>query len=263
MEDLKDILYDDVEQKFIELQDKKKKRKIRWRRVKNIVILTVLVIGTVYFASDYSKVKSLSVSGNTYYTDKDILHMADLSYETRYVIMPKFMIQWNLGKYDLIDSVDVIKNLQGAIQLEVHEKKILGSITDKDGKTYVIVCGKEKQPFEKYEVDEGHIASLVHYPKLGNFDDENMQKLVDAFTLNKREVSAELIAMISEIQPYSRSYDKHMVKLVMQDGNTLYSAYDGIPLLNDYKQVLRSSGKSHVCLELDETNASIYERECK
>ena len=64
MEDLKDILYDDVEQKFIELQDKKKKRKIRWRRVKNIVILTVLVIGTVYFASDYSKVKSLSVSGN-------------------------------------------------------------------------------------------------------------------------------------------------------------------------------------------------------
>lgn len=263
MEDLKDILYDDVEQKFIELQDKKKKRKIRWRRVKNIVILTVLAVGTIYFASDYSKVKSLSVSGNTYYTDKDILHMADLSYETRYVIMPKFMIQWNLGKYDLIDSVDVIKNLQGAIQLEVHEKKILGSITDKDGKTYVIVCGKEKQPFEKYEVDEDHMASLVHYPKLGNFDDENMQKLVDAFTLNKREVSAELIAMISEIQPYSRSYDKHMVKLVMQDGNTLYSAYDGIPLLNDYKQVLRSSSKSHVCLELDETNASIYERECK
>lgn len=263
MEDLKDILYDDVEQKFIELQDKKKKRKIRWRRVKNIVILAILIIGTIYFASDYSKVKSLSVSGNTYYTDKDILNMADLSYETRYVIMPKFMIQWNLGKYDLIDSVDVIKNLQGAIQLEVHEKKILGSVKDKDGKTYVIVCGKEKQPFEKYEVDDAHLSSLVHYPVLGNFDDENMQKLVDAFTINKREVSADLITMISEIQPYSRSYDKHMVKLIMQDGNTLYSAYDGIPLLNDYKQVLRSSSKSHVCLELDETNASIYESACK
>lgn len=263
MEDLKDILYDDVEQKFIELQDKKKKRKVRWRRVKNIVIIAVLVIGTIYFASDYSKVKSLSVSGNTYYTDKDILNMADLSYETRYVIMPGFMIQWNLGKYDLIDSVDVIKNLQGAIQLEVHEKKILGSVKDKDGKTYVIVCGKEKQPFEKYEVDDAHMSSLVHYPVLGNFDDENMQKLVDAFTINKREVNADLIAMISEIQPYSRSYDKHMVKLIMQDGNTLFSAYDGIPLLNDYKQVLRSSSKSHVCLELDETNASIYESACK
>ena len=90
-----------------------------------------------------------------------------------------------------------------------------------------------------------------------------MQKLVDAFTINKREVSADLITMISEIQPYSRSYDKHMVKLIMQDGNTLFSAYDGIPLLNDYKQVLRSSSKSHVCLELDETNASIYESACK
>ncbi len=263
MEDIKDILYDDVEQKFIELQDRKKKRKVRWRRVKRLVILTVLIVGTFYFASDYSKVKSLSISGNTYYSDDDILEMAKLSYRTRYVIMPKFLINWNLEQHELIESVDVIKNWQGAIQLEIHEKKILGSIRDENGKAYVIVCGQEKEPFEKIAVDEAHIPVLANYPILGDFDNENMQKLVDAFNVNKREVSEDFIAMISEIQPYQRSYDAHMVKMVMQDGNTLYSSYDGIPLLNDYKQVLRSSGKSHVCMELDETNASIYEQPCQ
>jgi len=256
---MKDILYDDVEQKFIELQDRKKRRKVRWRRVKRLVIVIVLVIGTVYFSSNYSKVQSLSISGNTYYSDNDILNMADLSYETRYIIMPKCLISWNLEKYDLIDSVDVIKNWQGAIHVEVHEKKILGSVKGEDGKHYLIVCGN---PYEKITVDDAHLSSLVNYPVLGKFDEENMQKLVDAFIVNRREVNEDMIAMISEIQPYARSYDEHMVKLVMQDGNTLFSSYDGIPLLNDYKQVLRSSSKSHVCMELDETNASIYESSC-
>ncbi len=263
MEDLKDILYDDVEQKFIELQDRKKKRKVRWRRVKILVSFTLLIVGTFYFASDYSKVKSLSISGNTYYSDEDILKMAKLSYRTRYVIMPKFLITWNLEQHELIDSVDVIKNWQGAIQLEIHEKKILGSIRDEKGNAYIIVCNQEKEPFEKIAVDKEHLSVLANYPVLGDFDDENMQKLADAFNVKKREVSEDYIAMISEIQPYKRSYDAHMVKLVMQDGNTLYSSYDGIPLLNDYKQVLRSSGKSHVCMELDETNASIYEQPCQ
>lgn len=259
MEDLKDILYDDVEQKFIELQDKKKKRKKRWRRIKRFVIIGTLVFGTVYFISDFSKVKSLSVSGNTYYSDSDILNMADLSYETRYVIMPNFLITWNLEKHDLIESVEVLKNWQGAIHVNVTEKTILGSYQDSEGKTYAIVLG---EPYEKIEVDAAHISSLAQYPILGDFDEEHMQKLVNAFNIKKREVNRDMISMISEITPYSRSYDEHMVKLTMQDGNTLFSSYDGIPLLNDYKQVLRSSNKSHVCMELDETNASIYENAC-
>ncbi len=259
MEELKEILYDDVEAKFMELQDRKKKRRIRWQRVKLLCIIVLAVLGIIYFSSDYSKVKSLSVSGNTYYRDSDILDQAKLSYETRYIIMPKFLIAWNVEKLELVDHVDVIKNWQGAIQLEVSEKKILGSMSDESGNVYVIVCGK---PYEKIAVDEEHRSILSHYPKLGEFDEENLQLLVDAFSIDKREVPENIISMISEIQPYARSYDAHMVKIIMQDGNTLYSAYDGIPLLNDYKQVLRSSNKTHVCLELDETNASIYESDC-
>ncbi|MCI9524963.1 MAG: FtsQ-type POTRA domain-containing protein [Erysipelotrichaceae bacterium] len=260
MEDLKEILYDDVEQKFIELQDRKKRRKIRWNRIKLLVICGGFLIVLFYFLSDISKVKSLKVSGNTYYSEQEILNMADLSYETRYVLMPQFLIVWNLEKQELIESVEVHKNWYGAIRIDVEEKKILGSMQDKDGKTYVIVPGT---PIKKIEVDDKHKAQLAHFPFIGDFDEENLQKLVDAFNMNKREVEADMISMISEIHPYERSYNKHMVKLIMQDGNTLFSSYEGIPLLNDYKQVLRASMKSHVCMDLDETNASIYESSCK
>lgn len=261
MENLKDILYDDVEQKFIELQDKKKKRKQRWKRMKYILFFGGIIIGSAYFLSDYSKVKSLSVSGNLYYSDSDILNMADLSYETRYIIMPKVLIQWNLGKSDIIESVDVFKTINGAIHLEVKEKKALGYYIGEDAKTYLVIASS---PLQKVEVSEEDKDSLLHYPLLTGFDDEQLQNLVNAFNQNKREVGVEMISMISEMTPYKRSYDENMVKFTMQDGNTIFSSYDAVPLLNDYKAVLRKTPGNHVCLDMDENTASITSTaECK
>lgn len=260
MENLNDLLYDDVEQKFIELQDKKKKRRKRWKRIKSTILIGGILIGSVYFFSDYSKVQSLSVTGNAYFSEQDILNMADLSYETRYVLMPKFLINWNLGKSSMIDSVEIKKTINGAIHLHVKEKKILGYYIADDGKTYMVAADT---PIVKVEVTNEHHEALAHYPLLANFDDENLQKLADAFQQPKREVGSDVIAMISEILPHERSYDAHMVKIVMQDGNTIYSSYDGIPLLNDYKKVLRELTSTHVCLELDDTNASIVSKACE
>lgn len=260
MEDIKDILYDDVEQKFIELQDKKKRRHKRWKRIKRFVILGGLLFGSIYFVSDYSKVQSLSVAGNTYFSDMDILNMADLSYETRYVIMPKFLITWNLEKSGIIDSVEVEKTWNGAIHVTVKEKTILGYTLDEHGAASIIIVD---DPIEKIAVADAQRDSLSHFPYLNGFDDENLQKLANAFNQKKREVGPNIIAMISEMAPYSRSYDEHMVKLVMQDGNIAYSAYDGIPLLNDYKKLLLTMSKSHICLELDDTNATITSKACE
>ena len=180
--------------------------------------------------------------------------MADLSYETRYIIMPKFLITWNLEKNDVIDSVEVEKTLNGAILVNVKEKTILGYILDESGNPFVVIVD---DPIEKIPVADAQKDALSHFPYLNGFDDENLQKLANAFNQNKREVGPAIISMISEMAPYSRSYDEHMVKLVMQDGNIAYSAYDGIPLLNDYKKLLLTMSKSHICLELDDTNATI------
>lgn len=260
MEDIKDILYDDVEQKFIELQDKKKRRHKRWKRIKRFVLLGGLIFGSIYFLSDYSKVQSLSVSGNTYFSDVDILNMADLSYETRYILMPKFLISWNLEKSDVIDSIEVEKTWNGAIHVTVKEKTILGYTMEENGEPMLVIVDN---PIEKIPVADAQKDSLSHFPYLNGFDEENLQKLADAFNQKKREVGPKIIAMISEMTPYARSYDEHMVRLVMQDGNIAYSSYDGIPLLNDYKKLLLTMSKSHICLELDDTNATITSKACE
>lgn len=259
MEDLKDILYDDVEQKFIELQDKKKRRGKRWKKFKITTIMLVLIIGSAYFLSDYSKVKSLSVEGNIYYNDSEIFEKASLSYNTRYIVMPKFLIQWNLEKDPLIESASVEKTMLGAIHITLKEKRIIGYYIADDGKN-ILVYGKEE--VLKEEISSQHINKITKFPLLVNFPDEQLLNLLNAFQIKNREVKDGIISMISEISPYATSYDEHMVKIVMQDGNTIYSSYAGIPLLNEYKKVLQQLNESNVCLQVEDQNAVIIKTKC-
>ena len=64
-----------------------------------------------------------------------------------------------------------------------------------------------------------------------------------------------MISMISEILPHKESYDEHMVKIVMQDGNTIYASYDSLGLLNAYKSALKDlKGKKYVFLWMHRQN---------
>ena len=89
MEQLDELLYDDVEAKYLALQNKKKKRKKRRRKRRLVIAGAILLVASLYFMSDISKVKSLEVKGNRFYTKEDVLKKAHLSYETRYMITPK------------------------------------------------------------------------------------------------------------------------------------------------------------------------------
>ena len=60
MEDINDLLYDDVEAKYLALQNKKKNRRKKKRKKRLLILLVALACRAVYFIeSDFSKVKSL------------------------------------------------------------------------------------------------------------------------------------------------------------------------------------------------------------
>ena len=72
MEQLDELLYDDVEAKYLALQNKKKKRKKRRRKRRLVIAGAILLVASLYFMSDISKVKSLEVKGNRFYTKEDV-----------------------------------------------------------------------------------------------------------------------------------------------------------------------------------------------
>lgn len=256
MEDLEDILYDDVEAKFLTLQNKKKNRKKRKRRRRLLILLVLICIGALYFYSDISKVKSLVVKGNRFYSKEMVLKKADLSYDTRYIIMPKFYIEWQLKKDKFIKDATVTKGMDGAIKITIVEKTIVGYFIE-NGKNYVLVSDGSQIEMKSEELDR-----IVNFPLIDGFSKTERKKLADSFIESKNAVKPEIIAMISEMQPYQTSYDKHMVKIVMQDGNTIFTSYDSMSLLNDYIGTLKKLNKTNVCLWPDAATRSMHNESC-
>ena len=157
MEDINDLLYNDVEAKFLALQNKKKKRKKRRRKIRLIVLSVLLLSGALYFTSDSSKVKSLDVNGNLFYTKNMVLKKANLSYNTRYIVMPKLYIEYKLKQDDMIKDAEVTK-ANGSIHIHIKEKTSIGYFV-KDEKNYVLLeDGSTK------EITQDNLSVIANFP---------------------------------------------------------------------------------------------------
>lgn len=256
MERLDTFIQDDVEAKFLALENKKRKRKRRRRKIRLVCVLAILISVTLYFISDASKIKTLEVEGNIYYSDQQILDQANLSYDSRYILHPTFLINMKLKKLDLINKVKVNRSWDGNISIHVKEDKVIGYyITDNENRL-LLGDGSSKS------VSEQNLEKIVNFPLIDGFSDEQLKNLAKAFTKKGDEVQDSIIAMISEILPHEESYDKHAVKIVMQDGNTLYGSYDDISVLNYYLQTLKSLEGNHVCLFMMADEGTMPKMDC-
>lgn len=256
-EKLDTLLYDDVDAKYQALQDKKKNRK-KVRRRKRLLITAVCVfLVAIYFTSDLSKVETLHVNGNSYYSKEEVLVKAGLSYDSRYAILPSWYIASKLEKDDMILDATVDKSFDGNITVDITEKTIVGYFVE-GNKNYVLFDdGTQKV------MDEKHIEKIVNYPLIDGFNKKERENLAKAFSKKGEKVDQEILKMISEMAPHKESYDDHMVKIVMQDGNKIYTSYDSIYILNSYKQTLKKLKKDHVCFVMDANTKTYITEDCK
>lgn len=256
MEELDSIFIDDTEAKYLALKSKKKNRKRKRRRIRLIILLIVMAVGLMYFISDFSKVKSLDIDGNVYYTKEDILTKTGLSYNTRYLLIPSFYVEWKLEQDELIEDVKMIKDIDGRISLQIQEKLIVGYMVADDQNYVVASDGKQ------YPLDSSHLNTIVNLPLIDGFSEEELINMAKSFDKRER-IDDQVMKMISEIHPYKTNYDPNMIKVVMQDGNKIYTSYESLFLLNTYKLALKELKSTHVCMFMDATTSAIATQNCE
>lgn len=228
-------------------QVKTKKRKRRNKRIARFLLLVCIVSMVIfYLVSDMSKVKSLTVQNNTYYSDEQILEIAGLDYDSNYVLTPRLWVNYLLEKDPLIKDAKLKKDLQGGFTIIIEEEKIIGYLESDASQLLIQGVGL---------VDVENV-STKSVPRIGEFTLEQLEELNEAFV----EVDSKILTMISEILPHSESYNSEMVMLIMNDGNRVTSSYNGISLINRYKQILPQLEGTHVCLFMDELSGSIIKQ---
>lgn len=237
----------EVEKRYLSQIEKKKRRRTKRKIIKYIFLFSIVLLIFAYLTSDISKVKSLVVQDNNLYSDEKILEMAQLDYNSSFVLNPSFVLAYRLEKDELIKKAHVSKNFQGGIEITIDEEKVIGYLDDEKQRLLVQGSG-----IIEYEAWESLIYSSI--PRIGKFTESQLAELDQAF-LN---VDKDMILMISEIEAYKTSYDENMIQLIMVDGNRITTSMEGIAMINKYKDVLKSLQGSHVCLYLEEISGTIF-----
>lgn len=228
-------------------QVKKKKRKRRNKRIARFALLISLIVLVVfYLTSDMSKVKSLTVKNNIHYSDSQILELANIDYDSNYILTNSFYVNYKLEKNSLIADAKLKKDLHGGFTIYVEEEKVIGSL--KENPQLLLIQGKGVENISN--------ISLKSIPRIGAFSDEQLLRLNESF----ENVDSKVLTMISEILPHAETYNSEMVRIVMNDGNRITSSYDGISLINSYKKILPQLEGTHVCLFMDELSGNIIKQ---
>lgn len=235
-----------MEERYLSKTEKKKKRKRNRRILLFCCIASILILSVFYLNSDLSKVKSLRVKNNYYYSSQTILDKAELDYSSSYILSIRWFIEHKLAEDPLIKSAKVSKDLAGGIMVSVEEEKIVGYLAE--NKKQLLIVG---EGLVEYDLDESVLSAL---PRISGFSEEQLIKLEQSF----ESIDTKLILDISEILPYSTSYDENMVQLIMLDGNRISSSYRGVELLSNYKSILPQLEGTHVCLYMDEFSGNIF-----
>ena len=241
-----EVLYDEHEERLKKTKARRRRTIRRRHQLHLIIALGIVLLILLYFASDLSKVRSLRVEGNRFYSDEQICEMAGVGYDTRYLLRPAFLMENALKGGSLIEDVQVEKSWNGDIRIKVEEKHVIGYLVQEDA--YVLLCSSGEQ----ITLQEDEIGSIVNYPLLNGFTDEQLDSIAQAFDEVSEEVGAELIERISEILPYETSFNQNMMKIVMRDGNTLYGSYDSVGLLQIYQAALEQLEGKNVCFYMTE-----------
>ncbi|MGM9946973.1 OCRE domain-containing protein [Floccifex sp.] len=237
----------------------KSKRKKRSFSLKSITILCAILFMffsfLLYCISDDSKTHVLACEGNYFYTDAQIYEKAHVSLNTRLYLMPGFLMENQVKNLDLIESVNVTKK-ENSIVIHIKEKMAVGYYIE-DSKYYILTIDNES-----IELDSQYKSNLIHLPLISDLSKSQRKSLCEELKKVEDDITYELIEKISQIVPFSSSYDENMIRLIMRDGNSIYSSFDSLSMLTKYSLVLTQLKGTSACLLLDLEHNAIDKISC-
>lgn len=211
-------MYDDYKRNPVRSILKEKKARRRKKRIKALLVIFVLVLIASFFASDYSRIKSINVTGNELVEEQEIIEASDVKIRQSFTffIDDKKIIS-NIKKLPFVKNVDVSKNLLGKISIKVVENDPIGQCTINN--VLYLIDEKGKIAID----DQGRLISYVQRcPKINNFD----EKVLKEFAKEYAKIPHSVINQISSINYAPQNADTTRMEFIMDDGKILYLRYD-------------------------------------
>ena len=216
------------------------------------VFLSLVIICLIYFISSSSNIYHISVEGNYYLNDRDIVELSGLSDRSKYLLTLPFMVEKKIKKNSIILDCKVSLLEKRLVKITVKEKKIVGYALQNG--LYVLVMDDD----ERLALTNDNLYLISKVPLLEGF---NEQELV-LIEKNLGECDYEIIDQISEIHKFPQLKFQNL-ELIMADGNYIFTSVYGLNILNKYYDI-RSSFVSErkQCYYFEDISGNAYTSAC-
>ena len=236
---------------------KLKKEESRFVRMKRIcfligVILSLIIITTIYFISSHSNIYRITIKGNNYLKDEDIIKLSELSFDDKYILTFPLLVENRIRTNPLVSNCTVSRLDDRLIEISVEEKKII-CYKENNGKYQLILSDDER-----IDLDDSNNYLINYVPYIDGFDDEQI-KLIEK---NLEECDYKIINEISEIHNYPELKYQN-VELIMRDGNYIFTSVYGLNILNHYHKIQSSYiSNNKICYYFEDISGNAYSSAC-
>lgn len=191
----------------------RKKKKLK-RKVKILLVLCLLIILAFYLISDYSKVKSIHISGNSLTEKEEILEHITISQSSYYMFMNTYKIEKQIKLLPAIKEATVQCDWVGNIKIEVQEAQpIAYAKINKDIYEINNIGNIIKT------TDQDRISLLKSLPYVSEFKEE---KLLKQFAEGFKDVPTLMQNEISDIILSPQRGDETRLKCLLKGDKILY-----------------------------------------
>ncbi|GAA0445832.1 cell division protein DivIB [Lentibacillus halophilus] len=189
-------------------QERKKKANRRLLFYVSIFFLLLSVI--VYLQSPLSDVRTITITGNSFVSDKRVKEAIDLSEGTNIWTVDKNGIIQAASSNPAIKDVDVERQLPWTIELHITETELVGYVHKNDDVYPVLGNGNVLTERPESSTANGNAPLLI------NFSEKTYLK---DMAKELRSLPVSIRKLISEIHWKPEKDNKHNILLYMNDGN--------------------------------------------
>jgi cell division protein FtsQ len=234
---------------------KKQLRRIRWLKRLSVFILTLtlVLLSTLYLKTSLSTLNQIEISGNHLLTKQEILKQLQLSNSQSIWELDLVELQDRLNKLDLVLSGQVSLETQNTIRIELIEKRGVALLVLDTGLIMLSDQG------EFISMDAHRLLLNMNLPLIIGLEDANE---INDLALILGTLNDEILVNISEIHKERTAFNEAQLRLMMQEGNTIFAPLSALSALDKYIQVLKMTNEKNSCFTIADISFSLVKSEC-
>ena len=238
----------------------RRKKEQKQKRMNRFMVVLFLFAFTLvssfglysYFTSPLSSIHAVLISGNQIYSDEAILKRSGIAYDDWFLAVNAASLRKLLVEDPLIRDVDVRLTKNNEIVIQVSENKVTAIWMDQ-GKI-VLADGS------LLEMQVDYAKAWLFSPGIYGYEDEGSVTVLIA-ALNG--LTASSLGNVSEIHRHPPSYDENYVKVIMQDGNRVYTGLSTLDMLEEYPRIVNALNTANSCIFFDEMTRTAFSQPCE